>query len=82
MNARDIAFGQIKAAIKILVQAQETLAEEQKFGGAALSYDEYARARELLLDAGVSSLRAINVLTESEAHAEKIKAATPVEARA
>lgn len=65
MSIRDIAFGQIKAALNVVLQAQRTLAEDTIVNPEAvdLSQVEWRQLNAHLTDAGNACVRAINILT-------------------
>jgi hypothetical protein len=65
MSIRDIAFGQIKAALAVVVQAGQTLAEDCDVNGgsAELTQVEWRQLNAHLTDAGNACVRAINILT-------------------
>lgn len=75
MNARDVAYGQIRAALAVVLQASKTLDEDHNVRGkgADLTQPEWRHITAHLHDvtaslerAGLSCVLAMNILTDSE----------------
>lgn len=64
MSIRDIAFGQIKAALNVVLQAQNTVNEDCAANESPeLTQVEWRQLNAHLTDAGNACVRAINILT-------------------